>query len=155
MSSIACAFSAQADRQREHLFICLHQRTHTHTHTHNSQPLRVLCVCPLPQVIQHEKEKKKSQIQGEDNIFSLLFQSMRLYYRTCRQKPIIKLKSARLQNLHLTAFDLKVYLTHNAREVRRFTRPGAVDRVSVMRLMKKHVFSVLMDILRVLVPNLR
>ena len=80
---------------------------------------------------------------------------MRLYYRTCRQKPIIKLESARLQNLHLTAFDLKVYLTHNAREVRRFTRPGAVDRVSVMRLMKKHVFTVHLVIERVLVPNLR
>lgn len=107
MSSIACAFCAQADRQREHLFICLHQRTHTHT-TLNLCEL-CACVCPLPQVIQHEK----SQIQGEDNIFSLLFQSKRLHFRTRRQKSIIKSNQPGNENLHLTAFDLKVYLLHS------------------------------------------
>lgn len=148
MSSIACAFCAQADRQREHLFICLHQRTHTH----NSQPLRVVCVCvcPLPQVIQREK----SQIQGEDNIFSLLFQSKRLHFRTRRQKSIIKSNQPGNETsiwLHLIWRYIYCTVPRGPHIYSPPSRRPGISHASD----EKHVFTVHLVIERVLVPNLR
>lgn len=130
MSSIACAFCAQADRQREHLFICLHQRTHTHT-TLNLWELCV-CVCaPYPKLYNMKKARSKVRTTS----FLCSFKARGCILELAGRNP----SSNQTSLVTKPPFDciwFEGIFTAQSREVRTFTRPRAVDRVSVMHLMK-------------------
>ncbi len=57
MSSIARAFPAQADRQKDHPFICLPPNPNTHTHTHTQ--LSIFLPAPHPKIYNLKKAKSK------------------------------------------------------------------------------------------------
>lgn len=82
----------------------------------------------------------KSQIQGQDSIFPLLFQSKRQYFQICWQNPTSNKISLITKPLFYCIWFEGIFHPHS-QEIHEFTvAQWAVDQVSVMRLVK-NIFS--------------